>query len=56
MTECTSVPSLEDTYGLYTINRIYTIVVPDELYNSWITATNWSVVKLHIVRQSDYTA
>ena len=56
MTECTSVPPLESTSGIYTINRIYTIVVPDELYTSWITATNWSVLRSYIVKQSDYTA
>lgn len=56
MTECTSVPLLESTSGIYSINRKYTIVVPDELYNSWITATNWSTLRNNIVRQSDYTA
>ena len=56
MTECTSVPLLEGTSGIYTISRKYTIVVPDELYTSWITATNWSVIRNNIVRQSDYTA
>ena len=56
MTECTSVPSLEDISGFFTFSRIYTIVVPDELYDSWINATNWSAIASHIVKQSDYTA
>lgn len=56
MTECTSVPSLQSTTTFREVGRQYTIVVPDELYDSWINETNWYYIRSNIVKQSDYTA
>ena len=52
-TLCTSVPSIQEA----TFNGVQPnakIVVPDSLYNSWISATNWSNYSDLIVRESDY--
>lgn len=53
----TSVPTL----GRYTditngMNNFVKIVVPDNLYDTWIAATNWSnaLLKYNIIKQSDY--
>lgn len=32
------------------------IIVPDALYDEWITATNWSAYADHIIKQSDWDA
>lgn len=54
-TKCTSVPAIT-TNTLGGINPDVKIVVPDSLYNSWISATNWSNYAGSIVRESDYNA
>lgn len=53
---CTSVPTLGALSGItsYT-TRNFTIVVPDALYDSWRTATNWSTIKSKIKKVSEYT-
>lgn len=53
---CTSVPTLAALSGIssYT-TRNFTIVVPDALYDSWRTATNWSTIKSKIKKVSEYT-
>lgn len=52
-TSCTSIPTIsENTF--YGININTKIVVPDNLYSSWIVATNWSNYAESIVRESDY--
>ena len=33
----------------------YKIVVPDELYDEWIVATNWASIASNIVKASEYT-
>ena len=37
-------------------NTTFQIVVPDELYDTWITATNWSARASQIVKYSEYTS
>jgi hypothetical protein len=31
-----------------------TVVVPDNLYDAWITATNWANGYQHIIKKSDF--
>ena len=40
--EATAVPALNNTNAFDNTNNYYRIVVPNALYNQWITATNWS--------------
>lgn len=55
----TAVPTTNTTFIGGVSNSEYypyvKIVVPDSLYSSWTTATNWADVADHIVRASDYT-
>lgn len=54
-TNLTAVPVLENTNAI-TINTNTKIVVPDDLYESWIAANNWSTFASSIVKESEYTA
>lgn len=50
----TAVPAIGS--GMFTdSNDTFQIVVPDELYDAWITATNWSARASQIVKYSEYT-
>lgn len=42
-------------YTFLNINPLCKIVVPDELYNEWIVATNWTAFQQYIVKASEYT-
>ena len=50
----TSVPTLASTNAFTSIASTCKIVVPDELYDEWIAATNWSSVAKYIVKASEY--
>lgn len=52
----TMIPTL-DSSCLQNIQSDCKIVVPDALYDDWITATNWSASNIvgHIVKASEYT-
>ena len=52
-----SVIALSSINAFNNTNNTYKIVVPDSLYSSWTTATNWkdSSIVGHIVKASDYT-
>lgn len=52
-TQCTSVPTLGTT-AFKNIPSDCKIVVPDELYDSWIAATNWSTYASYIIKASDF--
>ena len=52
-TSATAVPTLSNINAFNSINGICKIVVPDSLYNSWITATNWVTYADYIYRESD---
>ena len=56
MTKRKTIPSLSSTSTFSAIGKNYEVIVPSDLYDNWITATNWSAIALHIVRKSDYTA
>ena len=49
-----SVPTLSSTKVFYNIPFDCKIVVPDSLYSSWTTATNWSTYKSKIVKASNF--
>ena len=49
-----SVPTLSNTNAFSSIPSDCKIVVPDELYDNWITATNWSTYASKIVKSSEF--
>lgn len=49
----TTIPTLSSTNAF--IGSVYKIVVPDELYDQWIVATNWASIANKIVKASEYT-
>jgi hypothetical protein len=49
-----AVPTLSNTNAIPT-NAGLKIVVPDSLYDSWCTATNWASFTSYIVKESEYT-
>lgn len=51
-----SVPNLSSTNALPSSSASYKIVVPDELYSSWIQATNWSSFASNIITKSEWEA
>ena len=56
----TQVPTLSDISAFMYTPSSKKIVVPDDLYDSWIIATNWSspthYIKSSIIKASDYEA
>ena len=50
----TSVPTLSTTDAFGSIPSDCKIVVPDSLYSSWTTATNWSTYASQIVKASQF--
>lgn len=50
----TAVPSLANTNAFAGILANTKIVVPDSLYDSWISASNWSTYASNIVKSSEY--
>ena len=52
----TVVPKLANINALSSIPSTCKIVVPDNLYDSWIAATNWSTYSSYIIKKSDYKA
>lgn len=53
--DCTRTASLSHKYAFATPGQSY-IVVPDDLYSQWITATNWTYYSSFIIRASDAVA
>jgi hypothetical protein len=51
---CTKVPSVSNVNSFTGIPTTCKIVVPDNLYDSWIAATNWSTYASYIIKKSDY--
>ena len=56
MTGSTGVPTLSNVNNFANTNDTYKIVVPDSLYDTWISATNWASISSHIMKQSDWNA
>lgn len=53
---CTTVPSVNNVNSFTGIPTTCKMVVPDSLYDSWITKTNWSNYASYIIKKSDYDA
>ena len=53
-TSLSAVPTLDNVNTFSNIPDDYIILVPDDLYNSWITTNNWSSLTSHIMKESDY--
>ena len=49
----TSIPTVQTTS--ITKSKYVKIVVPDNLYDTWITTGNWTGYKSYIIKASDYT-
>ena len=54
LSRCVSVPSLISGITTTGVPASMKIIVPDSLYSSWCSATNWSALASYIVRLSDY--
>ena len=52
----TSVPTLSGTTVFSNIQSDCKIIVPDNLYDTWKTATNWSTKSSNIIKKSDWDA
>ena len=52
-TNNTAVPRLS-TNVFYGINANCKIIVPDNLYDTWVTANNWTTYASYVVKQSNY--
>ena len=52
----TSIPTLSNTNAFKNIPSDCKIIVPDNLYDTWITATNWSKYASYIIKKSDWDA
>lgn len=50
----TSVPTLSGTNAFSSIPSYCKIIVPDNLYDTWIAATNWSTYASKIIKKSDW--
>lgn len=53
-TSLSAVPTLDNVNAFTGVPDDYIILVPDDLYNNWITANNWSSLTSHIIKESDY--
>lgn len=52
---CTSVPTLTGSFAA-NVNRFYKIIVPDNLFDEWKTASGWSTYSSKIMKKSDWEA
>ena len=50
----TSIPTLENTNVFTGIPTDCKIIVPDNLYDTWIAATNWSTYAANIIKKTDW--
>lgn len=55
-TKFSSVPTLNNVSAFNGINGICKIVVPDNLYSTWIGTTNWSDFANYIIKESEWNA
>lgn len=53
--QATQIPTLANTNIFSGASTTYRIVVPNNLYDEWIVATNWSAFASKIVKASEYT-
>lgn len=53
---CLQIPTLANTNAFYNINANCKIIVPDDLYEDWVVATNWSTYADYIVKEGEWNA
>lgn len=53
---CTSVPGLENVNAFSNTHADLKIIVPDSLYTSWTSATNWADISSKLIKVSDWEA
>lgn len=51
----TVIPTLSASNSIRLLNSASKIIVPDNLYDQWVAATNWSALTSYIVKDSEYT-
>jgi hypothetical protein len=51
----TTIPTLSESGSIRNLNPESKIIVPDNLYDQWVAATNWSALTSYIVKDSEYT-
>lgn len=58
MVNCTTVPTLANANMFNSIKAGSKIIIPDNLYDEWINATNWNAISTNITitKESDYEA
>ena len=52
-TALTSVPTLASTSAFTDINPNCRMIIPDDLYDTWSTASNWSSYASYMVKESE---
>lgn len=52
----TTIPTLSNTNAFNNIPSTCKFIVPDDLYEDWIVATNWSNLASYIIKKSDWDA
>lgn len=52
-TNCTRIPTLQNTQAFQSINANCKMYVPDALYDTWVTSTNWSTYASKIFKASE---
>ena len=52
---CNTIPTLSSSVSIGNLNAGTKIIVPDNLYDEWIVATNWTGLASKIVKNSEYT-
>lgn len=50
----TSVPTLTNQNAFSSVPSTCKVVIPDDLYDTWISATNWSAISVTWVKASEY--
>lgn len=53
--KATQVPTLQHANAFSTANSSCKFIVPDALYNEWVSATNWTTYADRIIKASEYT-
>jgi hypothetical protein len=53
--DATDVPKLSMANAFNQVPSTCKVVVPDALFDTWKSATNWSAIKVTWVKESEYT-
>lgn len=53
LSEHTVIPTLSSKYAFYNVPSTCQVILPDNLYDEWINATNWSALNVTYVKASE---